>query len=98
MKQHTSNSDKREYWKTQMALAKKFPGPVTEFCKANNLSFHTFCYWRQKFNQESQNTPTVLQRPFVAVNLEKAVPPKKSGTLPDPKWVAELIFHLQAGL
>jgi hypothetical protein len=98
LKQLDTNLKKRDYWKNQVVLSKNFPGSLSEFCKMNNLSFHTFCYWRRKLNAEGPRTRPIVRRPFVEVAVEKVEPPGLNSSLPDPRWVAELIYHMQRGL
>ena len=97
MKQSTTHSERRNFWKTQLALASKFPGSRAEYCKANNLAYTTFCYWHNKLSDEAKSIPAVVSKPFVQVAVEKVHSVSRRSSLPDAKWVAELILHLQGG-
>lgn len=85
---------KRQYWQQQVIFAEKFSGNMTEYCKHKGISFHTLQYWRHKFRKELTMQQNQLPSPFVAVEIH---PPQQISTLPDAKWLAELILHLQAG-
>lgn len=93
---------KKEYWQQQTIAAEEYSGTLKEFCKHKGISLNTLQYWRHKFNNEAlgkltqtqTQTQTKNPSPFVAVAFEKA---QVLSSLPDAKWVAEFILHLQAG-
>jgi hypothetical protein len=97
LKQQKNKSEKREFWREQIKSAAKFQGSTAAFCKANNLSINTLNYYRKKFDKEKNPVP-VVTKPFVEVTVEKPTMGSRKGFLPDPKWVADFILHLQAGL
>ena len=41
-----------DYWHQQIDNWKKSCQSQAKFCKANELSYHRFVYWRQKFERE----------------------------------------------
>lgn len=95
LRQLKNNSETMEFWQKQIDSAKKYPGSKAAFCRTNSLSVHTLNYYIKKFDKEKKLTPRVA-RPFVEVMVEKPINQVKR-SLPDPKWVAELILHLQEG-
>lgn len=97
MKQQQNKSDKKEFWQKQIESARKFPGSQAAFCKANNLSINTFNYYRKKFGNYKKSVPTIAG-PFVEVAIKKPNSSLGGRFLPDPKWVADFILHLQKGL
>lgn len=89
----TTHASKRKYWQEQINESGKFKGTQKAFCTARNLSIHTFRYWK-KHLQPRHDQRKALASPFVPVQVERLSVEKPA--LPDPLWVAELIFHLQS--
>lgn len=85
---------KREYWRQQSIAAERFSGTLKEFCKHKGISLNTLQYWRHKFSNEAKGHQNQTPNPFVTVAVEQA---QVLSSLPDAKWVAELILHLQTG-
>jgi hypothetical protein len=92
----SKKTSKEKYWRSQLAAAEQFPGSQREFCNSQGLSIHTFQYWRQKLSPRKniRDMQPVKPAPFVEVE----VMPSRSLALPDAKWLAEFIHHLQAGV
>ena len=45
-----------EHWRHHIDAWKTSGLSQSEFCSANELSYHRFCYWQRKFHrQEQQN-------------------------------------------
>lgn len=74
-------------------------GSLEGFCKAEGVSPSAFGYWQQKLR--SQSVPrkrTSELSPFAKVEiLEQASYPTRS-SVPNAKWVAEIILHLHRGM
>lgn len=96
MKSITKHTEKEKFWRQQMAAADKYPGSQKEFCEFHGLSIHTFQYWGKKFRQAKCRQQLDKPVPFVSVEVLKPEFPLQH--LPEAKWLAELIFHLQAGV
>ena len=90
----TKSISKREYWRQQLIAAERFPGSLREFCKHKGISLNTFQYWRNKFSNESQGQLIQTPNPFVTVAVEQT---QVMSSMPDARWLAELILHLQTG-
>ena len=88
-----TTSEKREYWVTKVREAQSFSGSVKAFCEQQGISLATFGYWKAKLKSQPLTRMSVQPSPFVRVEIER---PKS--TLPDPKWVAEILVHLSRGL
>jgi hypothetical protein len=52
MNQSQVNESRRKHWKEKIERSNTFSGSNVEFCKKEEISFHTFCYWKQKFSKE----------------------------------------------
>jgi hypothetical protein len=99
--------DTEEFWRTKVSESEQFKGPDTKFCRLHDLNNTTFKYWKYRLKKESFRDKRALKGPmgkdlklsaiskFVGVEVKQAEIPRQ---LPDPRWVAELIFHLQGGL
>jgi len=98
MKQTLSRSEKSKYWRSQIVLAEKFPGSVASFCNTQNISIHTFNYWKNKFRIEGEPAKAMVPRPFIEVQVERSQSMHRKPELPNAIWLAELIMHLQRGL
>lgn len=99
MQRNNKNEQKIEFWFNHVEHSKKFDGSVLEYCRSNNIAPQTFYKWRAKFANKLAAVPVAAKqsKPFIPIQIE---PITTSGfsTMPDAKWVAELILHLQGGL
>lgn len=86
----------RQKWQEIVDRLDEFDGSVTDFCRQERLSVRALNYWRVKLRDKAQssvNLPSVKSykdSSFCRVEVED------TRSLPDPKWLAELILHLQA--
>lgn len=95
-----NKQQKIEFWSQHVEQAENFDGTNEEYCRSNNIAHQTFYRWRLKLKK--MRLPVIVKekkslKSFVPVHVESIAITEKA-TLPDPKWVAELIHHLQAGL
>lgn len=98
MKKSNSHEEKAKAWRARLARAAEYSGTNREYCKAEGLSIHTFAYWKHKL-AEKRESEVFIPQPFARVEVESpAVQPSNNSGLPDPRWVAEVILHLQRGL
>jgi hypothetical protein len=79
-----------EYWRKQLREAEVFPGTASAFCRARGLNVSAFYVWRRRMRSEGRQ-PT-LSSAFVPVEVVRE--DRRAG-LPDAKWLAEFIVHLQ---
>ena len=87
---------KAEFWQGHIQAAKSFHGSLRKYCDKENLNFNNFQYWRNKF-KENKDEHLPVPSPFVPVQVQQANL-TRSQLLPDPKWVAEIIYELHARL
>ncbi len=83
------NESKEVFWREQLALASRRDGSLESFCRERGLSLASLAYWRKKFR--AGESKALALSPFVPA---KVVPTAVDSTLPDPRWVAELIVEL----
>lgn len=98
MKSLSKHLDKEEFWREQVRLFATFKGSRREYCRTHGLSANSFQYWYHKCNQtKKRDIQVVAPSPFVEVKIDRQAEPS-SRNVPDARWVAELILHLQEGL
>lgn len=96
---YRTNPKKEQIWKTHISQAKQFEGGFAAYCRSQNISVHTLNYWRKRFDRSSVQKSFRAPSPFIPVNIETPVFSKLAvRSLPDPKWVAEFVLHLQGGV
>jgi hypothetical protein len=83
----------RRMWINHVEGAKNHSGTVISYCRLREISPAGFYYWKDKLAKESSSA---MLPSFIPVEVTRSA--QSSGTLlPDPAWLAQLIFHLQAG-
>ena len=89
------NQDKRAVWAERIQEAEAFEGSNLQYCKSKGYSEATFRYWKNQLrgSKAAPIEPAEAASPFLKVEIEKGSP-----SLPDPRWVAEIILHLNRGL
>lgn len=88
-----ATESKRQMWISHVEEAKNYPDGMESYCRSKQISKPAFYYWKAKFAKESR--PKVLSS-FIPVEVKRDVVSTES-LLPDPRWLAELIHHLQDG-
>ena len=85
--------DKNQLWQGHLDDARVFPGGVSGYCRSKQISSSNFYYWRDKLAKKpsAKTTPS----PFMQVEVTRTPAPQNS--LPDPRWLAELIRGLLVG-
>ena len=88
--------NKQQYWRDHVSGAEKFPGSHEEYCRMEGISSPALRYWRKKAAGERRHGRSAAVESFIPVEVMSAAAPHTS--LPDPRWLAELIFHLNGGV
>lgn len=89
----------QEYWEKHILEAAKFNGSVLAYCKQQGLASQTFYRWRSRIKKQKsslKNAP--VKSSFLSVKIKDPIPLPAKSRLPDPKWMAEFILHLQSGI
>ena len=91
--QPRNRDEKEKFWRRELALASGYSGSQVKFCRERGLSIHIFQYWRKKIMDKnvSSSKALVSATPFIPIQIE----PASRRELPDARWVAEFILHLQ---
>ena len=82
-------------WKKWVEGAEGYSGAMKTYCMEKGITVVALRYWRKKLKIKP---PEVLEKPspFMSVEVltgEKVIP---IPVMPEPKWVAEFIFHLSS--
>ncbi len=94
-----------EFWKAHVLRAQEFLGSNMEYCRVNGLTNSTFATYKKRLGFVKSAKPRRKLSAFskieelapLSLDLAKAslrVPQPRS--LPNPKWVAELILALHS--
>jgi hypothetical protein len=90
------NISKQQRWRDHMAAAQEFPGSIDSYCRAKGIQPSAFYYWKRKLGEAKGKSSVPAISRFVPV--EVVAGPQPSASLPDPKWIAEFLFHLAGGV
>ena len=101
MEQTSINRKENELrWRSIVSRAESRPGSMTDFCKSEGIGLPAFNYWKRRFGSKKNQVVTsvakqneVRPQAFLPVEILRSNEAIQSG-LPDPKWVAEILFHL----
>lgn len=85
--------EKRRFWRGHIAMAGRYAGSHKAYCRSQGISVHSFYYWKKRLLGDGAKSVALVPRPFVPVEV---TPPRigMSSRLPDPRWLAEFILHL----
>jgi len=87
--------EKENFWRHHITQAKTFDGSIAAYCRKHGLSSGTFKYWSG--NIEMRGAPPHLpasRSSFVPVKIVSDEPVSSRNSLPDPKWIAEVLFEI----
>lgn len=85
--------DRKKFWLDHVKAAAQFSGSDIEYCKINGLHQRTFSAKKTEYGF-TKKSRKASQGSFVPITLKKS----KVNSLPDSKWLAQLILELQKGL
>jgi hypothetical protein len=88
--------ENEKIWRDRVVRASRYPGTILSFCRSEGISREGLRYWQKKIScgRVGSATAPVVPR-FVDVEIVDQQRP--TAGLPDARWVAELILHLQSG-
>lgn len=87
-----ATESQRQMWISHIESARNYPGNIESYCRDKQISKPAFYYWKMKLAKEKARTLPSFVPVEVTRSAERATP-----DLPDPRWLAELVYHLQAG-
>lgn len=74
MTEQTQRETRPDYWRTQIAAWRESGQSQVAYCKANNLSYSQFVYWRRKFQPAEGSARRGRRRAFVPATYVGAKP------------------------
>ncbi len=87
---------KQQYWLGHVAGVEKYSGSHEAYCRAEGVSAPALRYWRKKLGRVNRSKGLAPVTPsFIPVEVMSER--RTRGDLPDPRWLAELIYHLSGG-
>jgi hypothetical protein len=92
----TTDPQKEQFWKAHIAQAKYFQGSISKYCRSHDLQVHTFKYWKHRLTKRTPESRLPVPSSFIPVKVSPAEQAVFKKNLPDPKWLAEIIFELHA--
>lgn len=90
------NKEKEQFWQQHIVKYKQSNLSLKAYCKSQGFSPSSFNYWLQKVAAKTSSRSNFLPVVVSTPPANKAV--RTGKTLPDPRWVAEVIFELHARL
>lgn len=88
-----TTESKRQMWIIHIEAAKNYSGSLESYCRSKQISRPAFYYWKARLAKKSH--PVELSS-FVPIEVSRGHQ-SAAAALPDPRWLAELIHHLQGG-
>ncbi len=88
---YTPNPAKEQFWRSHILKFKRSNISLKAYCESQDISPSSLHYWLEKL--ESKIQP---QASFLPVVVSSPEPTPRRKPLPDPKWLAEVIFELHA--
>lgn len=89
----TTDPQKEQFWKAHLTQAKYFDGSINKYCQSQGLQVHTFKYWKNRLSKRTSESRLPVASSFIPVKISTPEAISKKN-LPDPKWLAEVIFEL----
>ena len=92
-----TRTENQKKWREHVAKAQEHGDGFASYCRVNGISNSTLVYWRKKLGPKPASE---LRQgsPFIPVQVLNVESMPRGSTLPDAKWVAEVILHLSAGI
>lgn len=94
----TTDPLKEQLWKTHIIQARHFDGSISKYCQSQGLQIHTFKYWKNRLEKRSSESRLPVPSSFIPVKVATQDLSGSKKSLPDPKWLAEIIFELHVRL
>jgi hypothetical protein len=83
--------EKQQHWRDHIATASAFPGGITAYCQSKGINPSAFYYWKKKLSPGPSKPSAPVVPGFIPIEVMSE---GRSRGLPDPKWLAEFIVHL----
>jgi hypothetical protein len=77
--------------------AQAHPAGMAAYCRESGITINALNYWRTKMRPESSVPDRDESPAFLAVQVAESEDAERRSSLPDPRWVAEVMLHLARG-
>lgn len=94
----TSRSENREQWLKHVAQAAEHADGMSAYCREQGISVGALQYWKNKCGSKVNEVAPASRSAFVPVQVLDQCRAMKGSPLPDPKWVAGVLFHLMESI
>lgn len=95
----STRKENEQVWKSRVERSTRRTGNLEEFCRSEGVSSSSFSYWQNKLR--SPSAPRKKSRElsaFARVEILEPVSHVPRSSVPNAKWVAEIILHLHRGM
>jgi transposase-like protein len=93
--ENPSRDQKHSFWRAQVAASEARQGSLSAFCRERGIEAHALNYWRAKLRAEGATPKSRTLPAFIEAVVERE--PAMARSLPDPRWLAEVLLHLASG-
>ena len=90
--QENKREQNRKAWRSHIEAQSRSSSTQGDYCKLHGLSLQSFQSYKKKFKGEGL-IHSSLPSPFVKVEVDRGSIPDRR-TMPDPRWLADLVSHL----
>ena len=74
MSNNATSNARADYWQQQIEAWRTSGQSQQDYCKANNLSYPRFVYWRKKFRKAATSNQRQTRSDFVPVTWQSPTP------------------------
>lgn len=85
-----SKVHREKIWREHIERAGRFPGSIEAYCRSQGIEASSFYNWKRKLKSQLSFLPVVI--------AEGARVEKQASSLPEARWVSEVMVHLIRGL
>lgn len=85
---------RKEFWRGHFEASENYPGSIAAYCREHGIPRARMFYYREKFLKQRSGFAEVKEKPAKVSVPIADLKFKKCKQLPDPKWLAALIYEL----
>jgi len=95
--QKQSDPEKIQFWNHHLEAMKSYTGSAAAYCREHGIPYHNIKYWQGRLSAVSYQTHLPIKASaFAAVEVTSSPLAERGSSLPDAKWLAELIVEIYA--
>ena len=88
----SKQQDKIRIWQQHIESAESIPGDASAYCRSQGIQVASFYQWRKKLSNPARRAKPLAFLPVV-VSPGESVQQGRATSLPDARWVAEVLAH-----